>query len=104
MNMNHANPGLEGVVAAETALSSVDGERGELIIAGYRVEELAPKVTFEETVCLLWNGRLPNGAERNSMQRALGERRRLAGEVLELVEKLAIAKTPPMDALRTAIS
>ena len=45
--------GLEGVVAAETALSMVDGERGELIIAGYSVEELAPNATFEETVQLL---------------------------------------------------
>ncbi|HWW61524.1 MAG TPA: citrate/2-methylcitrate synthase, partial [Thermoanaerobaculia bacterium] len=44
------NNGLEGVVAAETRLSMVDGERGELIIAGYRVEELAARATFEETV------------------------------------------------------
>lgn len=47
------NQGLEGVVAAETALSMVDGERGELIIAGYAVEELAPNATFEEVVALL---------------------------------------------------
>ena len=45
--------GLEGVVAAETALSLVDGERGELIIGGYPVEEIAPKATFEEVVELL---------------------------------------------------
>ena len=45
--------GLEGVVAAETSLSLVDGERGELIIAGYPVEEIAPKATFEEVVELL---------------------------------------------------
>ncbi|HEY6843381.1 MAG TPA: citrate synthase/methylcitrate synthase [Thermoanaerobaculia bacterium] len=47
------NQGLEGVVAAETSLSMVDGERGELIIAGYPVEELAPNATFEEVVALL---------------------------------------------------
>jgi len=45
--------GLKGVVAAETALSMVDGERGELIIAGYAVEELAPNAMFEQTVSLL---------------------------------------------------
>jgi citrate synthase len=39
--------GLEGVVAAETALSLVDGERGELIIAGFSVAELALNATFE---------------------------------------------------------
>ena len=41
-------PGLEGVVAAETKLSHVDGLKGELIIAGYEVEEIAPHATFEE--------------------------------------------------------
>jgi citrate synthase len=46
--------GLEGIVAAETRLSMVDGERGELVIAGYRVEDLAPRFTFEETVNLLF--------------------------------------------------
>ena len=46
-------PGLEGVVAAETRLSSVDGKAGELIIAGFPVEELAGRATFEETVYLL---------------------------------------------------
>jgi len=49
------NKGLEGVVAAETALSLVDGERGELVIAGFPVAELAPNATFEETVDILWS-------------------------------------------------
>ena len=46
--------GLEGVVAAQTALSHVDGERGELIIAGARVEALAGARRFEEVCALLW--------------------------------------------------
>jgi citrate synthase len=45
--------GLEGIVAAETRLSMVDGERGELIIGGFRVEELA-SWRFEDVVELLW--------------------------------------------------
>ena len=48
--------GLEGVVAATTRLSHVDGERGELVIAGYQVDELAEHATFEETTWLLWHG------------------------------------------------
>jgi len=65
--------GLEGIIAASTRLSHVDGERGELIIAGYPVAELALNATFEETVALL-----------------IGERRRLqtlplAPEALEAV-------------------
>jgi citrate synthase len=46
--------GLEGIVAAETRLSMVDGERGELVIAGYRVEDLAPSASFEEVAGLLF--------------------------------------------------
>jgi citrate synthase len=49
------NQGLEGVVVAETKLSMVDGERGELVIVGYPVAELALNATFEETVGLLWS-------------------------------------------------
>ncbi|NKQ36234.1 MAG: citrate synthase/methylcitrate synthase [Chloroflexi bacterium] len=51
--------GLEGVVAAQTKLSRVDGMAGELIIGGFAVEELAAQATFEETVYLLWHGRQP---------------------------------------------
>ena len=53
-------PGLEGVVAAETAISSVDGEQGELVVRGFAVEDLAPHATFEETVYLLWHDTLPD--------------------------------------------
>jgi citrate synthase len=82
--------GLEGVVAAETKLSMVDGERGELIIAGFPVGELALNATFEETVALL-----------------IGERRRLqtlplAPETLDLLAAAAKRKVDPMDALGMA--
>ena len=50
--------GLEGVVAATTRLSHVDGLRGELLIAGFPVEELAEHATFEEATWLLWYGLL----------------------------------------------
>ena len=80
--------GLEGVVAAETALSMVDGERGELIIAGYSVEELAPNATFEETVQLL--GVSPAGDR---------EMPPIAHAVLRTAAK---RYDDPMDALRAA--
>ena len=51
--------GLEDVVAAETRLSGVDGEAGELTIAGFPVEELAGRASFEEVLYLLWNDELP---------------------------------------------
>ena len=46
--------GLEGVIALETNLSFIDGQKGELIYAGYDIRELAGKVSFEETGYLLW--------------------------------------------------
>jgi citrate synthase len=52
-------PGLEGVVAVKTRLSNVDGKKGELIVAGFPIEELAPRASFEETLYLLWYDTLP---------------------------------------------
>ena len=56
-------PGLQGVVAAETRLSSVDGQLGELIIAGFPLEEIAGRATFEEMVYLLWYDALPDAQQ-----------------------------------------
>ena len=60
-------PGLEGVVAAQTAISSVDAEKGKLAIRGFSVEDLAPHVTFEDMVFLLWHDVLPNNAQATPM-------------------------------------
>ena len=67
--------GLEGVVAATTRLSSVDGEAGELLISGFPVEELAPRASFEETTWLLWNGSLPTADELEAFRCRLASRR-----------------------------
>ena len=95
-------PGLEGVVAAETRLSEVDGRAGELTIAGFPVEELAPRACFEETVYLLWNGRLPDAEELAGFREALASRRALPGGVVRLLRSAAAAGVPAMDALRAA--
>ena len=95
-------PGLEGVVAAETRLSRVDGQAGELIIAGFPVEELAAHATFEETVYLLWNDRLPSPDELARFRQALAQRRALPPAVLDLLAAAAEAQIPAMDALRMA--
>src|SRR5579864_2659784 len=94
--------GLEGVVAAATRLSHVDGEAGELILAGYRADDLAPRATFEEVAYLLLNGRLPEPSERAAFARELAEKRALPHTALEVLREAAIAKTAPMDALRMA--
>ena len=51
--------GLDGVVAASTRLSHVDGLAGRLIIGGYELQELAGRVSFDEAASLLWRDHLP---------------------------------------------
>jgi citrate synthase len=94
--------GLEGVVAAETCLSSVDGEAGELIIAGFPVEELASRATFEEVVYLLWHDVLPDPGQLAAFREKLCARRALPGATLELLRAAAYERVPAMDALRMA--
>ena len=52
--------GLDGVVAAETVLSEVDGEGGRLLVRGCSLDELAGRRSFEEVVALLWDGFFPD--------------------------------------------
>ena len=94
--------GLEGVIAGSTRLSRVNGLAGELIIAGYPLEEIAANASFEETTFLLWNDRLPNAAQLADFQSTLAGLRTLPDATLELLRAVAAEKTPPMDALRMA--
>ncbi|MCW3053580.1 MAG: citrate synthase [Chthonomonadales bacterium] len=102
MPATQVRAGLDGVVAAETRLSGVDGQAGELVIAGFAVEELAPQATFEEVVYLLWHDALPNTAQLSEFQQDLVEARTLLQITLDLLQAAAARKTPPMDALRMA--
>jgi len=92
--------GLDGVVAAATALSEVDGERGELVIAGYDVADLAEHATFEETTWLLWHGDLPAAGELDHFRARLAAARSLPSPATALLEQCADRGMPPMDALR----
>ena len=94
--------GLEDVVAAETCLSDVDGEAGELTIAGFPVEELAGRASFEEVVYLLWNNELPDSGQLEAFQEELAGRRGLPRDTLDLLRAVAAEKVPVMDALRMA--
>jgi citrate synthase len=86
------NNGLEGIVAAETRLSMVDGERGALVIGGFRVEELA-SWSFEDTVELLWAAAGFNGRPRAAA---------LPAHTEALLRDAAQQRVPMMDALRMA--
>ncbi|AGB37970.1 citrate synthase [Natronococcus occultus] len=96
--------GLEGVLVAESSLSSVDGDAGRLIYRGYPIEDLARGASYEEVVYLLWHGELPTAEELDSFTASLNEERAVDDDVLETVERLADAGEQPMAALRTAVS
>jgi citrate synthase len=96
------NSGLEGVVAARTCLSLVDGERGELVIGGYPVGVLAEHATFEETTYLLWHGDLPGAGQLEEFRSRLAAARVLPAATATLVAECARRGTDAMDALRIA--
>jgi citrate synthase len=96
------NNGLEGVVAAVTRLSDIDGERGELIVAGYPIAELAGHATFEETTWLLWHGDLPAAKPLEAFRSALAGERDVPPATIALLRECARNRVEPMDALRIA--
>jgi citrate synthase len=95
-------PGLEGVIAADTRLSHVDGLLGELIIAGFRLEDIAPYASFEEMLYLLWHDRLPNVSELKAFSEQLASLREIPPVALDTLKAAAEKKLSVMDALRMA--
>jgi citrate synthase len=98
------SPGLEGVVAAETAISEVDGANGRLIYrGGYLIEDLVPVVSYEEVAYLLWHGELPNEKELDALRQQMAARRALNKPARGALMAMDPA-TDPMDVLRTVVS
>lgn len=95
--------GLVGVVAAQTALSSVDGANGILTYRGLNIHDLAGRVSYEEVVHLLYFGKLPNKKEHAALSAELAANRKLPKAVLEHI-RTAPRKATPMDVLRSAVS
>jgi len=95
----HFVPGLADVVAAQTRLTAVNGLKGELIIAGFPVEEIASRATFEEVVYLLWNDDLPTASQLDDFQQALAALRALPDVTINVLHAAADRHLPIMDAL-----
>ncbi len=95
--------GLEGIIANSTSLSDVLGKEGVLIYAGYDINELAGKATYEEIVYLLWHGALPNRAELDELKAKLRNERELPRGVVDFI-KSTPHDANPMDVMRTAVS
>ena len=97
------SPGLEGVLAGETALCHVDEGEGGLRYRGYAVSDLADKATFEEVAYLLLFGKLPTQKELNDFSTQLATQSVLHGPV-EAFLGVAPPAAHPMDILRTSVS
>jgi len=96
-------PGLAGVPATKSKISSLDGEKGILAYRGYQIADLAEKSTFEETAYLLLNGNLPNSNQLADFEDHLKANRRVKYNVRKIMRDLP-ATGHPMEMLQTSIA
>src|SRR5919106_5664096 len=101
--MAESGKGLEGVVAAETAISDIDGKKGLLYYVGYDIHDLAQNATFEEIIYLLHHLELPNAQQLDEIKEQISNERDPNDFVDQLLPQLA-EKCAPMSMLRTAVS
>jgi citrate synthase len=103
IHLTKSQIGLDGVPAAETVLSHVDGERGELIIAGEHIADLAGKSSFEGVTARLWTGATGKALSEANVRASLGAARERAflrlGELLPATRGLSI-----VDGFRAAVA
>jgi citrate synthase len=95
--------GLEDIVAGQTSVSTIDGKRGVLTYRGISIHEMADNSSFEETIFLLWYGRLPQAKELESFKDDLSAETILEPQVAAWLKSLP-AKANPMSLLRTGVS
>lgn len=84
--MIHA--GLEGIIAADSNISLVDGENGLLVYRGHWAKEIAKEKSFEEAAYFLWNGSFPTEQQLTAFTSALGEARHLSPNQKEIINRL----------------
>jgi citrate synthase len=96
-------PGLAGVPATKSAISSIDGEKGILAYRGYSIEGLVAHSSFEETAILLMQGELPTPDELGEFKNLLQKRYEVKSKIRSLLWALP-QKGHSMDVLQTAIA
>ncbi len=94
-------PGLEGIPAAESSISFVDGQKGLLEYRGIRIEELALKSTFLETAYLLIWGQLPTKEELKEFEHEVRFHRRIKYRIRDMMKSFP-ESGHPMDALQAS--
>jgi citrate synthase len=97
------NIGLRGVKVADTRISDVDGEKGNLIYRGFNICDLVTHSTFEEVSFLLLHDHLPTKGEFDRFQRELIQAREIPEALLKFL-KLMPSSSHPMDILQASVS
>jgi 2-methylcitrate synthase/citrate synthase II len=99
------HPGLEGVIASETAIANIEGKDGAggLEYRGYPIEDLAGHVSYEETAFLLLHGDLPTRAQLREFDARLRASRSIPDPLIELFKRIP-RDVHPMDVLRSSVS
>ena len=97
------HPGLEGVIATESSISDINGEKGILSYRGYSIEDLAKKTSFEETSYLLLTGDLPSKSELDSFTQKVNASRELPNDFIKLLKNIP-KSTKTMDVLQCTVS
>jgi citrate synthase len=102
---NDYHPGLEGVIASETAIANIEGRDGQggLEYRGYRIEDLAGHVSYEQTAFLLLHGDLPSREQLREFDARLRKARAIPEPLVALLREIP-AHIHPMDALRSSVS
>ena len=95
--------GLEEVIAASSAICELNGKEGKLSYFGINIHDLAAHSSFEETVYLLWHGKLPTKSQFDELDARLRASRALPEPVLALMRAFPRTATP-MEVLRTIVS
>ena len=94
-------PGLEGIPVTQSSICDIDGQKGNLLYRGYKIEELAQKSSFLETAFLLIWGELPTTSELRNFEAEVQMHRRLSFRVRDMM-KCFPASGHPMDALQSS--
>lgn len=101
--MSTATAGMEEVVAAESAITWIDGGSGQLRYRGYSIGDLAERCAFEQVAYLLWHGELPSERQLTEMRERMREARVRRGDLLEIVRGVP-RSAHPLDVLRYVVS
>jgi citrate synthase len=98
-----ASGSLKDVVAAPTAICTIDGQAGKLIYRGYTIEDLAEHACFEEVIYLLWEGELPNQSQLEAFKQRLVQGRALPDVLIQHLRMIP-NDAHPLAVLRSGVS